>query len=95
MVPSDPLRVGLEVPFKIFTARLGLSVRISQVHFQIIIFVNLSLTLFYGQYIRSYDLSTFFTFLAVDSTNTGTQLCLILAYGAPALEIPRFSEQKE
>ena len=36
-------RIGLGVPFKIFTARLGLSVRISQIHFQKITFINLSL----------------------------------------------------
>ena len=38
-------RDGLGVPFKIFTARLGLSVRISQKHFQKITFITLSVSL--------------------------------------------------
>ena len=38
---------GLGLPFKIYTARLGLAVRISQIHFFEFTFINLSLSLLY------------------------------------------------
>ena len=39
---SLSLRIGLRVSFKIFTARLGLPVQISQTYFQKITFINIS-----------------------------------------------------